>query len=368
MIRDVVIIGGGLAGLTSSILLKRAGLDVSLIERKSYPFHRVCGEYISNEVLDFLSRENLLPEMDFPRISRFGLSSISGSMSYSDLSLGGFGISRYALDFHLYQLASNEGVNVQKGAVSGIEFINDQFEITVDDEIFLSKICIGAFGKRSNLDNAMNRSFFQKRSPYVGVKYHARTEHPSDLVALHNFSKGYCGISRVEDEKTNICYLTHRSNLKKYGNIPEMEEEVLFRNPRLKEIFESAEFLWEKPEVINEITFEQKSLIENHVLMCGDSAGMITPLCGNGMAMAIHSAKMLSEEVVRYFSKSRNREALEQAYENKWNKEFKSRLQYGRRVQRLFGSPLLSNFSVNLINSVKPLARNIIRRTHGSPI
>ncbi len=366
--RDVIIIGGGLAGLTSSVLLKRTGLDVTLIERKSYPFHRVCGEYISNEVLDFLTRENLLPEIEFPRISRFGLSSVSGSMSYSDLPLGGFGISRYSLDFHLYQLAIKEGVNVLNETVSGIEFNNDQFDITVDNELLSSRICIGAFGKRSNLDSAMNRSFFQKRSPYVGVKYHARTEHPSDLVALHNFSKGYCGISRVEDEKTNICYLTHRSNLKKFGNIPEMEEEVLFRNSRLKEIFKNAEFLWKKPEVINEITFEQKSLIENHVLMCGDSAGMITPLCGNGMAMAIHSAKILSEEVVKYFSEGGNREALEQAYENKWNKEFKSRLQYGRRVQKLFGSPLLSNFSVNLINTVKPLARNIIRRTHGSPI
>ena len=50
----IIVIGGGLAGLTSAILLAKANFDITLIERKQYPFHRVCGEYISNEVLPFL--------------------------------------------------------------------------------------------------------------------------------------------------------------------------------------------------------------------------------------------------------------------------------------------------------------------------
>ena len=57
----IVVVGGGLAGLVSSILLARYGHEVVLIEKKVYPFHRVCGEYISNEVLDFLAEK-----LDFP--------------------------------------------------------------------------------------------------------------------------------------------------------------------------------------------------------------------------------------------------------------------------------------------------------------
>jgi len=48
---DVLIIGGGLAGLTSAIHLSKSGLKVSLIEKNEFPKHKVCGEYISNEVL-----------------------------------------------------------------------------------------------------------------------------------------------------------------------------------------------------------------------------------------------------------------------------------------------------------------------------
>ena len=130
----------------------------------------------------------------------------------------------------------------------------------------------------------MGRKFTTTRSPYAAIKYHIRTDHPTDLIALHNFRDGYCGISNVEDGKTNLCYLTHRNNLRKTGSIASLEEEILQKNHLLKYIFSNSEFLFEKPEVINEISFATKDPVEGHVLMAGDAAGMITPLCGNGMA------------------------------------------------------------------------------------
>ena len=51
---DVLIIGGGLAGLCAGIDLAQAGYEVLLFEPKAYPRHKVCGEYISNEVLPYL--------------------------------------------------------------------------------------------------------------------------------------------------------------------------------------------------------------------------------------------------------------------------------------------------------------------------
>lgn len=51
---DVIIIGGGLAGLTSAIYLSKHKISVLIIEKNTYPKHKVCGEYVSNEVLPFL--------------------------------------------------------------------------------------------------------------------------------------------------------------------------------------------------------------------------------------------------------------------------------------------------------------------------
>ena len=51
--KEVLILGGGLAGLTSAIHLSKLGLQVTVIEKNGYPKHKVCGEYISNEVLPY---------------------------------------------------------------------------------------------------------------------------------------------------------------------------------------------------------------------------------------------------------------------------------------------------------------------------
>ena len=365
----VIIVGGGLAGLITANYLASAGIEVIVMEKKKYPFHRVCGEYISNETIPFLKSLDLFPfEFNPPTITKFQLTSVNGKLAQLPLDLGGFGISRYAFYNFLYRKALEKGVKfLLNTEADQISFHENQFRVKAGENLLEGEIVIGSFGKRSRLDVSMKRAFIQKRSPYAGVKYHIRTDQPSDQISLHNFKDGYCGISQVEDQKFTLCYLTHRDNLKKYGNIKSMEEAVLHRNPFLKSIFVNSEFLYERPEVINEISFATKQPVENHVLMAGDAAGMITPLCGNGMALAIHSSKILSELVLRFARKEINREQMEFIYGKKWNVLFARRLWAGRQIQQLFGAEWTSNLAVNLMKSMKPVADFLIRQTHGEP-
>ncbi|MEJ6981062.1 NAD(P)/FAD-dependent oxidoreductase [Pedobacter sp. P351] len=363
--KTILIIGGGLSGLTASILLKRAGFGVTLIEKKTYPFHRVCGEYLSNEVLPFLHSLDIdFSKLNPSSITKLAISSPSGKLFKTDLDLGGFGLSRYTFDNYLYQQAIKEGVEFKLGCkVTKITFIADKFEIKLSDNTILnSDLTIASYGKQSNLDK--NRKFLHKRSPYLGVKYHIHTDFPSDLIQLDNFEGGYCGTVKIEGDRYNLCYLSENHHLKKHGSIEAMEEHVLFKNPFLKERFLNADYLNVKREVINEISFEQKPLVENHVLYCGDAAGMISPLCGNGMAMAIHAAKILSETITEYYP---NRQTLEHAYQARWKNAFDNRLRIGRLTQKLFGKNLISELSVECLKSLPKLSKYILKRTHGNP-
>jgi menaquinone-9 beta-reductase len=168
-LKKIVIIGGGLAGLVSAIILSRKGLYVHVIEKKTYPFHRVCGEYISNETVPFLQSLDLFPEQfSPPRLRNFLLSATSGKYEKLPLDLGGFGLSRYIFDEFLYKKAQASGaefwLNTEAENIVFHESAN-KFEINTSRGNIIADVVIGSFGKRSRLDIHLNRSFIQKRSP-----------------------------------------------------------------------------------------------------------------------------------------------------------------------------------------------------------
>lgn len=365
--KKVIIIGGGLSGLTCSILLQKAGFEVTLFEKKQYPFHRVCGEYISNEALPFLQSLGIpIDNLNPSRITDLEITTEQGRKVRTQLDMGGFGLSRFELDNMLYRHAKTLGVTFVFDKVVDVQLKEENFEITAGTGTYWSAIAIAAYGKRSNLDQKLKRSFFSRRSPFLGVKYHIKTDLPHNLIRLDNFRGGYSGVCKIEEQKFNLCYLASANKLKEHKGIREMEKQVLCKNPFLKYLFENSDFIYDKPEVINEISFEPKCLIENHLLFCGDSAGMITPLCGNGMAMAFHAAKMLSETIIKYaVAGNLKRNAMEEEYRSKWSQEFTFRLKTGRFIQRLFTSPFLAEVAVGSMRNSPALNQMIVKKTHG---
>lgn len=371
---DIAIVGGGLAGLTLSIQAAKAGYQTVLFEKEKYPFHKVCGEYISLESWNFLLSLGLpLNDMQLPVIQHLNISSPNGKLFQQKLPLGGFGISRYKLDAMLYKIASEVGVTVlQETKVTDITFHDDEFIIQSLIVNLKTKIVCGSFGKRSNLDVKWNRNFIQQKSNklnnYIGVKYHIKTQYPANLISLHNFEHGYCGISKIEDDKYCLCYLTTAENLKKSNNnIQQMEKQILFQNPHLKKIFSDAEFLYDAPLTISQISFNKKAQVENHMLMVGDAAGMITPLCGNGMSMALHGSKLAFHCVEAFLQNNITRIQMEEQYQLAWNKQFAKRIKVGRMIQQFFGKSTVTNLFILLFKSFPFLAKPLIRLTHGKP-
>ena len=371
---DVAIAGGGLAGLALSIQLARAGYAVVLFEKERYPFHKVCGEYISLESWNFLEELGLpLSDWGLPVIRRVQVSAPNGEYIEHELPLGGFGISRYKIDAALAGIARSSGVVVEEGVkVTDITFERSIAHIHTASGIFQAKIACVTAGKRSNLDIKWRRPFTLRRSDklnnFIGVKYHIQTDFPSDLIALHNFSDGYCGISRIEDGRYCLCYMTTAANLQMNGNsIPEMEKNILYRNPFLSAIFSSSVKLFDQPLTISQISFERRQRVGGHMLFIGDAAGTIPPLSGNGMSMALHGSKIAFRSIDAFLKGHIARHEMEQEYEDRWTRQFGRRIWTGRQLQRWFGDEKRTNL---LLHSLKPYPKLIsflIRQTHGQP-
>ncbi len=369
---EVIIVGGGLAGLTAAIHLCRHDLKVLLIEKNDFPQHKVCGEYLSREVVPYLKRLELdIFSLHPANITRLEFSTENGKNIQSELDLGGIGISRYALDNFLFQKALESGCEYIQATTENITFKKDVFSVKLNDGKNLqADFVLGAFGKRSLLDRRLGREFQQKPSGWLAVKAHYHfDDFPDELVALHNFEGGYCGLSKTETGAVNSCYLASFKSFKKFRDTTDFRKNILMKNKYLRDFFNKSTMIFEKELTIAQVNFHEKEQVKDHIFMLGDAAGLIHPLCGNGMAMAIHSAKIASEVLLDFYqNKDQERVFAENRYEALWKEQFSRRMFAGRMLQKILINHSAASFSQQIISLFPGLMPTIVKQTHGNPI
>lgn len=369
---DCAIIGGGLSGLALAILLARSDKKVILYEKENFPFHKVCGEYISSESLPFLRSLGVdLEKEDLPAITQLLLSSPSGISIKRPLDIGGTGLSRYELDNRLYQIALAGGVDVRvETKAEKINFGNDIFSITAAGETIHAKTIAGAYGKNSNIDVQLGRKYKAEKENelFIAVKHHIRyAAFDRSFTEMHNFPGGYCGMSAIEEGKINMSYISKAANLKAAGSIAEMERTILSQNPHLKKYFDKAEFIFEKPLTISHLQFEIKSPVADHLLLLGDAAGNIAPLSGNGMSMALKSSKLAFAAIKDHLEGKISRLEMEEKYAADYYAAFSKRINIARKINGLFGKPFFTNLNFRFLKIFPGLVDVVSKRIHGEP-
>jgi len=368
MIYDCAIIGGGVAGLALSILLARENKTVILFEKEEYPFHKVCGEYISNESIPFLESLGVdFNNMDLPLITGLHLSSPSGISIKRQLDVGGKGLSRYELDNKLFLIAQAAGVIIRNIKVQAVHFKGAEFQVDFGNEYILARTAIGAYGKNANIDVQLGRRYKAEsdKKLYIAVKYHIYTDFEKCFVEMHNFPGGYCGLSAIENDKVNLSYISKVINLKKHGSIAGMEKQVMYQNPFLKKYFSSATFIYPKPLTISHLYFGIKQPVTNNILMLGDAAGNIAPLSGNGMSMALLSAKLAFTSLTAYLDNEITLNEMCSNYYKIYYNTFSKRINIARQVHYLFGHSKATDLGFRLLKVFPGLIDIMGKNIHG---
>jgi flavin-dependent dehydrogenase len=351
--------------LSLAILLARQGKEVILWEKAAFPYHRVCGEYISKESLPFLM--TLLPDFpwrDVQHIDTLVLSAPSGKILRQKLKSGGIGISRYRLDAALADMARAEGVIIMENCrILDWSEDPDGFEVCSAEQKWRCKSLFLASGKGKAPGEAAVKTTVRRN--FVGVKYHIRFNHPVNEIQLHNFRNGYCGMSRVEDGISCLCYMADAAELRACGNdVKTMEAKVLSANPHLREIFSESEFLWPAPKVISGLRFGERESMRGNAVLLGDSAGSIAPLTGNGMSMALRASYGLAQILAEPGEGKKKQDA----YASFRKEHFKNRILAGSVIQDFFGNERMTEAALGILRIAPSWMRNkIIESTHGKP-
>lgn len=346
---DILVIGGGPAGSTTALYLSKLGYDITLIEKKKFPRETLCGEFLSKEITDILKELNIFQEfisLKPNQIKSFRAVNDSATELHSDLNFEAYAMKRSVFDSLLLENAKKQNVNIiQPAIVRSVSKINSGFVSEVENESgeviqVKSKLVIAAYGKQNSLDKKLERSFINKKSFLNGIKFHLPVEllkeKFSDEIRIYIDEGIYCGMNQVNDSEITVCFLENRKNSK----IPSRERlaEVIRSNKSFRDIFTD-----EAVDHINSanvygtgnIHFGKREIVENGIIMVGDSARVIAPLAGDGIGMAMESAKILYEVLNNHKLVESELRSIYLNYKQLYEKAFSKRLAAARIIQAI---------------------------------
>lgn len=272
MNHPITIAGGGLAGLALANRLASEGIDVELFEKRRYPFHRVCGEFISgvsDAVIETLGVGDCLHDAQLIRSMAWFLR--DRVVLEQKLPQPALGISRYTLDARLAEVAQESGATIRVG---------EAFKDRMDEGV------VWATGKR-----------LDQKSRWLGLSAHFENT-KVDRLEMYCGPVGYLGMSPVEDGRVNVTGLFRKESRFKGRGV-----ELLFSYIEangcldLLERLGKGEFVEDSFAAIAGFEFGAQ---QRGGFVIGDRSLLIPPFAGNGMSMALEAAAQASRLLVQF--------------------------------------------------------------------
>jgi len=296
---DNLIVGGGPAGSMLAMRLADAGLQVTLLEKEAMAHHKVCGEFLSHEAVEYLQQAGLDPgELGAAPIRAIRLSAGSRA-AYGKLPFRAFSLSRYVLDTVMLERAEERGCDVKRGiCVEKIEPRGEAWRVQFRDGRTIRAQNVFLANGKHDL-HGWKRSE-GKQCDLVGFKMHwqlnpVQTKAMRGLIELFLFPGGYGGLSLIETETANLCLVVQRSQLQRIGSWGELLAAILSENPHLLQRMQGADALWEKPLAVSSIPYGYLVNQPCGIWCLGDQAAVVPSFTGDGLAIALHSGALASE-------------------------------------------------------------------------
>lgn len=308
MTPDVVIAGGGPAGAFAATMLARAGARVVLLDRETFPRHKLCGDTLNPGAIALLQAAGLAGPIAAHGLPLDGML-VTGASGVSIRGTYGEGLvgrawARRHLDHHLLAAAAHAGADIRTGVRVQAPVVDDEGRVVGvrarrtggGDELVRGRWTIAADGRRSALALALGLIGHPVRPRRWAIGTYAEgVEGVGRFGEMHVRAGHYIGVAPAEDGLANLCLVT--SSLEQMADPAARFWRAVRHDPLLRERCAHARQV--APVVtLGPLAVDARACGAPGLLLAGDAAGFVDPMTGDGLHLALRGGQLAAEALL----------------------------------------------------------------------
>lgn len=314
-LRDVVVVGGGPAGLALAAAAAKRGLDVLVVEGRPFPVDQPCGEGLlpsGVRALEAIGARASLGVAAASPLHAFRWVDAEGpSVEVALPAPGGLGVRRTALSTALLEVAGRAGAEFLCAEVTGHRRGEEEVEVMTGEGSVRGRILVAADGRGSPIRRREGLDARLPRRPRFGVRRHLAIAPWSSAVEVHLGDGVEAYVTPAGAGRVGVAFLFEREAAGGWVS-------QLARFPALAARLVGADAASDERGA-GPLVRGSTARVMDRLVLLGDAAGSIDPLSGEGVSLALAGALDLAALLPGAVAAGASRGAL-RGWEGAWRR------------------------------------------------